>query len=89
MRPYDCRVVFGTQPVYHLVVGSRRHTCGRHPFEVRQYILFPFELSPVDVYKRQGITAHLHGLAAKGDDGGHAGGDAVHVDGNVGLEMCI
>ena len=27
------------------------------------------------------------GLAAKGDDGGHAGGDAVHVDGNVGLAV--
>lgn len=34
-----------------------------------------------------GITAHLHGLAAKGNDGGHAGGDAVHVDGNVGLAV--
>ena len=33
------------------------------------------------------IIAHLHGLAAKGDDGGHAGGDAVHVDGNVGLAV--
>ena len=42
----------------------------------------------LDTVKHQtGITAHPDGLAAKGDDGGHAGGDAVHVDGNVGLAV--
>ena len=34
-----------------------------------------------------GITAHLHRLAAKGNHRGHAGSDAVHVNGDVSLAV--
>ena len=51
------------------------------------FLLVAVTASLNTVEHQTGITAHLHRLAAKGNHRGHAGGNAVNVDRDVGLAV--
>ena len=74
------------------------HTCGIHLAKrvlqgldltdaAQHLVLVAVTASLHAVEHQAGITAHLNRLPAKGDDAGHAGGDAVHVDGDIRLAV--